>query len=89
MHISTTCDHRHFIIDHSGQKCFVHIGLDIIVAINKTKVFALGNIDTGISGRGQSAVLLMYNADAGITVCPSVAKLTTRVSRSIINKNNL
>ena len=79
MYIPTTSDHRHFNIDHSGQKCFVHIGLDKIVAINKTKVFTLCDIDSGISGRGQSAILLMYNADAGISVCPGITKLTTQV----------
>ena len=54
-------------IFHQG---FVHIRFYEIIGIDKTDIFARRHIESGVSRRGRTVVLLMYHPDAPIALCP-------------------
>ena len=77
----------------TASKFFKHrcisIRLQPVVTIHKGHPFSGRYIQTGVTGRRQSAVLLMNHFDSGVTFSPLVTQSGTRVRASVIHKDNL
>ena len=63
-----------------GEEQLQILGMDTIVGIHKGHPFSPSNLDTRITGRGNTGIGLMNNPNAGIAACIGV----TQAGRSIL-----
>jgi hypothetical protein len=61
------------------------MGLDVIVGIDESDVFATGFLDTLVTGIAQAAILLVNDADALVFGSPTVTDLRTVIGRPVVD----
>ncbi|MNP49556.1 hypothetical protein D3C76_1437470 [compost metagenome] len=72
--------------DQSMQR-FEHIGLNPVIAVYKSDIFACGTINAVIAGVRQAAVLFVDDLNPGVQLFITFADFAAIVRRAIVYKN--
>ena len=89
MDISTATGDRYGVVIKASEESLEHMRLNVVIAVNKSKVVAICSCNSSISSRGKSTVLFMHDQNTLIAFCPGVTEQTATVSRAIVDKHDL